>query len=672
MTTAVLPAPVAAPAPEKGFKAIPLRLERARVDWLRIVQLLLIVVLPCACFWPALNGAFLWDDDLLITKSPLVQSAAGLTRIWFSTIPLDYFPLTNTTFWLEWRLWGADPFGYHAVNLALHVASALLLWRLLSVLRVPGAWFGAMLFAIHPLNVASVAWISERKNVLSMAFYLGSMVCYVRSEERAAGRTAWGRYFGALGLFVLAAFSKSSVVMLPCILLLMAWWRTGRVHWRDLGRTLPFFVVSLGTGLVTLWFQHYRAMSADTLAHANPPLVRLVAAGHAICFYLGKVFWPRPLAMLYPRWNISAADAPGYLWPVAVVALLASIWWGRRFWGRGPAMALGTFVLSLLPVSGLLHMSYFSYSNVSDHLAYLAIPAILALVGATLSVWYARGGNVGHAMLIVMSGVVGLLCLGCFQRAEDFRDPERLWRSTLEINPHCFAAHNNLGLVFQERGRRDPGQLILAEGHFRAALKIENDLPSAGVNLANVLRMEGRWAASADMYRQVLAVFPEAECFNNYGVSLLEMGDNPGARTAFRKALDLSPGMENAYYNLYGIELSEHHLPEACALLRTCLRINPNSLQALTALVTLNLDQPGQPPLSPAAAEVMTLMAERTCQLTDYQGAPQLVLLSKATLATGRRNEAAIVAARAHSAADASGQSEMAAAIEQYQRSLQP
>lgn len=672
MTTAVFPAPVATPAQAKVSGVVPAWHERSRVDWLRIIQLLLLVVLPCACFWPALNGAFLWDDDLLITKSPLVQSAAGLPQIWFSTIPLDYFPLTNTTFWVEWRLWGADPFGYHAVNLALHLASALLFWRLLHVLRVPGAWFGAVLFVIHPLTVASVAWVSERKNVLSMVFYLGSMICYVRSQEHAGGRTAWGRYLSALGLFVLAALSKSSVVMLPCILLLMAWWRTGRVQWRDLGRTVPFFAISLAAGLGTLWFQYHRAMTPESLVHSNPPLVRLVAAGHAICFYLGKVFWPQPLAMLYPRWNINAADVLGYLWPALVAALLAASWWGRRFWGRGPTMALGSFVLSLLPVSGLLHMSYFNYSNVSDHLAYLATPAVLALVGGALSLWYTRGGNASRAALIVMSGVVGLLGFGCFQRAEDFRDPERLWRSTLEINPHCFAAHNNLGLVFQERGRRDPGQLILAEAHFREALKIENHLPSAGVNLANVLRMEGRWAASADVYRKVLVVFPEAECFNNYGVSLLEMGDNPGARAAFRKALDLSPSMENAYYNLFGIELSDHHLPEACAMLRACLRLNPDSLQALTALVTVNLEQPDQPPLSPAAAEAIVAMAERSCQLTEYRGAQQLVLLSKAALAAGRRGEAAIVAARAHDAAVANGMFEMADTIQQYQNSLQP
>ena len=184
MSTAVLAAPATLRARETVSRPAPAPGDRARVDWVRIARTLLLIVLPCACYWPALNGSFLWDDDLLITKSPLVQAPGGLQHIWFSTVPFDYFPLTNTAFWLQWRLWADDPLGYHLVNLGLHVGSSFLLWRLLRALRVPGAWLGAVLFAVHPVTVASVAWIAECKNALSMVFYLGTLVCYVRSEER--------------------------------------------------------------------------------------------------------------------------------------------------------------------------------------------------------------------------------------------------------------------------------------------------------------------------------------------------------------------------------------------------------------------------------------------------------------------------------------------------------
>ena len=198
----------------------------SKPDWPGIAKVLGLIVLTCLCYWPSLGGGFLWDDNALIADDPLVQSFGGLRGIWFSTIPYDYFPLTYTSFWLEWPLWGADPLGYRVVNLLLHVLSAFLLWRLLGRLRVPGAWLGALLFAVHPVNVASVAWIAERKNTLSMVFYLASVLCWVESEG-GRHRARW--YAGALGFFVLAALSKSSVVMLPCILLLLVWWRRGRI-----------------------------------------------------------------------------------------------------------------------------------------------------------------------------------------------------------------------------------------------------------------------------------------------------------------------------------------------------------------------------------------------------------------------------------------------------------
>ena len=306
--------------------------------------------------------------------------------------------------------------------------------------------------------------------------------------------------------------------------------------------------------------------------------------------------------------------------------------------------ALGSFVLGVLPVSGLLHMSFFNYANVSDHLVYVAVPGIVALAGAVLATAYARGGRAARVALAAASTVAGLLACGCFQRAEEFSSSERLWRSTLEVSPECSAAHNNLGLVMQDRGRHDPRQLIVAEEHFREALKIDHQIGTAGVNLANVLRMEGRWAESAAMYREVLDLYPEAESYNNYGVALLEMGDNAGARAAMHRALDLAPSMESAYYNLYGIELAEHRFPEACAMLRACLRINPDSVSALTSLLMLNLSRAGQPPLSPVAAETVMALAERACQLTQYRGAQQLLLWSKAALAAERRQEAAAIA----------------------------
>ena len=656
---------VAAPLPTTRMVAGPRG--EVRADWLRVAQIALLVLLPCLCYWPAMRGEFLWDDDLLITRSLLLRSWEGLRNIWFSTVPLDYFPLTNTSFWLEWRLWGDNPTGYHFTNLALHVASAFLLWRLLRALRLPGAWFAALLFAVHPINVASVAWISERKNTLSMVFYLASLLAFVRWREQPG---AWRPFLAALGWFVLAALAKSSVVMLPCVLLLIVWWQDGRLRWRDLVRTAPFFAVSLAAGLLTIWFQYHRTMTAEHLAHSRPLVERVLMAAHAVWFYFGKILFPSGLAMLYPRWQVGVGDPRSYVAPLGLAALLAAAWYARRWWGRGPLAALGYFLLTILPVSGVMMMSFFTYSDVSDHLVYLSVPVVLACVAAGLGRWLAEGGGRGRLALVPMTLVAGACCLGCALRAGDFSSAESLWTSTLEANPGSFAAHNNLGLAFQQHAHGDPRLLALAEAHFRVALDHEDRLESAGVNLANTLRMQGRWTEAADLYRRVLDVHPEPECFNNYGVTLLEIGDNPKAREAFGNALRLDPSMLSAYYNLYGLEQAEHHLPQAFAMLRACLRLDPDNVPALNALVLLNLDQPGQPAPTPAGAELMVAMAERACQLTQYRQAQSLVTLSKAMLAAGRPAEAARVAARAGEVATADRQTDLAAAIEDYRRSL--
>ena len=305
-------------------------------DWLGIAEALALVILACLCYWPSLGGGFLWDDNALIADDPLIQSFSGLRGIWFSTIPYDYFPLTYTSFWLEWPFWGADPLGYRVINLLLHILSALLFWRLLGRLRVPGAWMGALLFAVHPVNVASVAWIAERKNTLSMVFYLASVLCWVESEGDR-NRARW--YAGALGFFVLAALSKSSVVMLPCVLLLLVWWKRGRIAWIDLWRTVPFFGVSLVTGLTTVWFQLHRSMAqADLQRTAEPMWQRVLIAGHSLWFYLGKAVAPVRLSMIYPRWETVM------WWPLAAVTmLLLAAWLGADTLGPGAVHGAGVF-----------------------------------------------------------------------------------------------------------------------------------------------------------------------------------------------------------------------------------------------------------------------------------------------------------------------------------------
>src|SRR6266849_1293774 len=303
------------------------------------VMLIFLVVL--AAYWPALRGEFVWDDELLVAKNPLVTGKLTLLSIWFGTD----FPLSLTALWLEWLSWGKNPAGYHAINILLHALGAVLLWRVLRRLKMPGPWLGAMIFAVHPVCAGSVAWISELKNTLSLVFYLLSILWYLHFDEEVASegppprlsalkitsencptvesahdemasssrpsppeeereRISQARsprhwsYWLSLLTFVLALLSKTSTVMLPVVLLLCAWWRRGRITARDARRTSPYFLTSLAFGLMTIWFQVHQTM-ASAPVEMETFGARLASAAKAIWFYLGKDLLPVKLSMIY-------------------------------------------------------------------------------------------------------------------------------------------------------------------------------------------------------------------------------------------------------------------------------------------------------------------------------------------------------------------------------------
>ena len=610
------------------------------VDWRLIAQCVVLLVATCACYWPALNGEFQWDDGVLISDNDLIKSLAGLKDIWFSTKPYDFFPLTNTTFWLEWPWWGNDPTGYHLVNLALHLAGAGLLWKLLLELRLPGAWFAALLFALHPVNVASVAWIAERKNTLSMVFYLACLLCYARLENTPEGRTRWRRYGWSLGFFVLAALSKSSVVMLPFVLLLLGWWRRGKLSWTDLARSVPFFVVSLACGAATMWFQYHRAIQPGFHEAAKLPLlVRGLMAGHVAWFYLGKALLPTGLSMVYPRWTPGASWPGDYLPACGWVALLGAAWAGCSRWGRGPFAVLAYFLITLAPVSGLFQMSFFTYSYVSDHLVHLSLVGIIAGVAAGLGTWRARGGASARLALIVMTLVAGAFCVATLFRADQFSSPKKLWESTRVIDPQCFAVYNNLGVDAQAHHR-----FAEAETDYREAMRLEPRSFSVSNNLATILRLEGKWRQAAALYQAILRLEPKPECYNNLAVVFLELGDTGQARQQLERALALEPTMETAYFNLFRTERADHHLPAAADALRGCLRCNPFDAKAMTYLAALSLEQApdaaGALRIDPLVFEPAVALADRACQLTRYRDPQCLEVLSKALAVSGRQAEA--------------------------------
>ena len=451
-------------------------------EWIWGVFLLAATIVAYQQVW---HAGYIWDDDKYVTTNPLLTAADGLKRIWFSLdSPSQYFPLVYTSFRFEHALWGLNPAGYHWVNILLHGANALLVWRLLRALRVPGAWLAAALFALHPVQVESVAWITERKNILMGFFFLLSLLSWVRFVETEA-KDGWKFYGAALLLYVLALFSKTTACTIPAALLLILWLRRKPINLARLTQIAPFVVLGVAMGLVSIWWERNHQGTQGAIFSIGP-IERILVASHAAWFYLGKLAWPAHLSFSYPRWPIFAADALSYFWLLltAVVALL--VWFGRRFTGRSVEVALLFFIATLAPVLGFIMLYTFRYSWVADHYQYLACIGPLALVAAGITIAFGRLGKAKVPMIVLVSAaLLPALGLRTWKQGAIYADQETLWRATIAANPKSWMAYNNLATEVLRAGRTDEALL-----DYRKAIELDPEYAEAHYNLGNALSPE--------------------------------------------------------------------------------------------------------------------------------------------------------------------------------------
>ncbi len=417
-------------------------------DWCFVAALLAAVVL---LYQPVWRGALIWDDDKHVTR-PELQSWQGLYRIWFDLgATQQYYPLLHSTFWFEHKLWGDAVLGYHLANILLHAAAAVLVALVLRRLKVPGAYLAAAIFALHPVQVESVAWITEQKNTLSAVFYLGAMLIYLRFDRTR--RTPL--YLAALALFVLGLLSKTVTATLPAGLLVIFWWQRGRLSWkRDVAPLVPFFAIGAVAGLFTAWVER-KLIGAEGAAFDLTPVDRCLIAGRAIWFYLGKLFWPRELIFIYPRWHVSQAVWWQYVFPLAALLLLGLLWAVRRRW-RGPLAGFLFFIGTLFPVLGFCNVFPFIYSFVADHFQYLASLGIVALAAGGAARLFDRWGlwnrPAGYAACLGLLAALGGLT---WRQCQMYSDVEALYRTTIAENADCWMARNNISVILFKQGKVD-------------------------------------------------------------------------------------------------------------------------------------------------------------------------------------------------------------------------
>ena len=556
--------------------------------WRAVLMGAAIVVVTLTAYSPAMRGGFIWDDDDYVTENGCLRSPAGLGAIWLHPRQTpQYYPLVFTTFWAEYHLWGLNPAGYHIVNVLLHAMAAVLLWRVLRRLGVPGSYLAGLVFALHPVCVESVAWITERKNVLSCLLYLAAFGAYLRFEPPEAPASPRPRrwYAAAAALFVMALWSKTVTFSLPAAIAVALWYRRGRLGWRELLPLFPLLAVGVAMGMVTAHMEKINvgAMGAEWAMSATQ---RLLVAGHVLCFYAGKFAWPTDLMFFYPRWQINAADWLQWLWPLAAVAALAALWAMRRRLGRGPLAAALVFAGSLTPALGFFDVYPMRYSFVADHFQYHAMMAMVALA-CGLAAW--AWGKIGSATLrrwgAPAAAAVVLAALGAltWQQGHIYRDRVTIYLDTLEKNDTAWIAHNNLG--FELIGRK---QFLLAQRHLLRALELRPAYPEAYNNLGGVLTEMGRPTDAMEAYRKATDLDANfVRAFYNWGALLMRQGELPAAGEKLNRAATVDPNFSLAHRSLGEWHFKLGRLPQAEQSYRRTVELAPDDMQARMSLCSM-------------------------------------------------------------------------------------
>ena len=510
---------------------------------------LLLVAATILVYQKAWQAGFIWDDDLYVTQNELLTAPDGLRRIWFSLdSPSQYFPLTYTSFRLEYALWGLNPAGYHWVNILLHAANALLVWRLLEALRVPGAWLAAALFALHPVQVESVAWISERKNVLMGFFFLLALLAWTRFVE-ASSRPKWRHYSLALAFYALALFSKTTACTLPAALLLILWLKKKRIDGRSLAHIVPFVALGIAMGLVTLWWERYHQGTLGEAFGIGLP-ERFLVASRALWFYAGKLLWPANLVFSYPRWTVSAGNPLDYIWLVVTAAVATLVYLTRNRLGRGPEVAALYFATTLGPVLGFIMLYTFRYSFVADHYQYLASIGPLALAAAGIT-WASHSAGEKKRLLEGASYAVLLAFLGLltWRQSAMYSDWDTLWSTTVSRNPKSWMAHNNMAV-----GMARKGSFPEAITHFNRALELNPDHGEAHYNLANALLQVDREEEAITHYERAIQINPRhTRAHYNLAIVLVHQRRREEAIVHFNKALEINPNDPVAHEKLASV-----------------------------------------------------------------------------------------------------------------------
>lgn len=537
----------------------------------------LLVVICLAVYYPFFQNLFIWDDDKYLTDNPYLNDLDGLKQIWFDLRAMpQYYPLVFTSFWIEHQIWALDPLGYHVDNVILHCLNSIILWRILTLLNIKGSWLVAALFAIHPVQVESVAWITERKNLLSGFFYFLSLYFFLRFYNPTSGakedqkeKVSWALYAFSLFFFICALWSKTVACTLPAAILLIYWWKQNRLGKTILLTMTPYFTVGLGFAFLTIWLEKF---NVGAIGHEWDFSFwdRFLIAGRALWFYIEKLVWPFPIIFTYPRWAIDDSIGWQYIYPLTFLSLIFSLWALRKKIGRGPLTAILFFAGSLFPALGFFSVYPMKYSFVADHFQYLPCIGIFAIF--TSAVNKVLGEKTSPASFILATGFLLFLGNLTWSQGPVYKDALSLWQDTIKKNPSAWMAHNNLGKILMDHEKVEE-----ATNHYKASIKAKPDYFLAHYNLGIALTKMENLEEALTHYRTAIKINSGYfVAYNNLADTLVKRGELEEAISHYRTAIRMKPDFALAHYSL-GIALTKKgKLAEAISHYKTAIKIKPD------------------------------------------------------------------------------------------------
>ncbi len=567
-----------------------------------------------------------WDDPINVVANPRVTEIAGVVRSWTSAENPEFLPLTYTIFWAEWHLGGGAPWLFHLDNVLLHAGAAVMVALLAAELGLApvAAWLAAGLFALHPMQVTSVAWVTERKNVLYGLLWLASLVLYLRSGSPAASGRPTGRtaYLLSIVAFILAMASKRAAATLPAAIVVVEWARGRRLDRRFWSTLAPYVAVALA-GAIGL------VLRVPEGVHGPALPMRLALACRALWFYMLSFFWPAGVMPVYPHWSLEEIGGETVVAVAATVGVGGALAVWRRRIPSAVAIGLGLYLTNVVLVVGLVWFTFFRTAMVSDHLAYLPSVGLALAAVATLEALAPRLRVPARALHVA----VGLWCAGlavlASQQIPKWHDSETLWTSALATNPDCIPCNVNLGML-----RREQGDLAAAGRHLERALAIEAEAQTM-VRLAGVRMAEGRLADAQALYERSIRVDPSrAGTHYDLGNALRRQGKLEEAIASYRESLRLQPGQSDAHHNL-GLALrAAGRLEEAETELEEALRLSPGDVDAE---VNLGMVAAARGDAAGAIARYREALAHVD---DDAKRTAIVSALAEALLAAGRSEEA--------------------------------